>query len=95
MLTVKHIAVSGEEMIYPTPRVNFVPSTAKEAASNGDSLWIYDETGRAHELYGGTVYVMNENGKTVSRYDLGGWVLPSAKEPKVESHGRSACAPVG
>lgn len=71
MLTVKHITLSGEEFVYPTPSVNFVPDRARSQASGSDSLWIYEPDGRPRELTGGTVFVMNERGKTVSRYDLG------------------------
>jgi hypothetical protein len=84
MLTVKHITPSGEEFVYGTAHVNFVPATAKPAtasdtkADTNDSLWIYEpiEGSRARELIGGTAFVMNDNGSTVARYDLGASMMP-------------------
>lgn len=81
MLTVKHIKLSGEEYVYATTHVNFVPAGIKNCAPSSDSLWIYDsKDGRAHELIGGTVFVMNGNGTTVSRYDLGASNVPIADD---------------
>lgn len=80
MLTVKHIALSGEEFVYATSHVNFVPSGAKGEQSgppNKDSLWIYEGTDeRPRELCGGTIFVMNERGSTVARYDIGASMVP-------------------
>ena len=77
MLTVKHITLSGEEFLYSTTRANFVPARAKDCAPANDSLWIYegpDESER--ELRSGTIFVMNERGSTVARYDLGASMVP-------------------
>ncbi len=62
MMTVKHITLSGEEFVYPTTHVNFTP--------NSNTLWRYEEDGRAHPFDEGSVFVMNEHGKTVARYTL-------------------------
>jgi len=71
MMTVKHITLSGEEFLYPTSEVNFTPAVP----SLGDvdpapTVWVYGADDRARPLTGGTVYVMNDHGKTVCRYEL-------------------------
>lgn len=72
MMTVKHITLSGEEFIYPTTHVNYVPSKALGGGADlpPDTVWIYPADHPAQPLTDGTVYVMNEHGKTVSRYEL-------------------------
>lgn len=80
MMTVKHITLSGEESVYPTSWVNYVPASA--IGTDGvDTIWIYTDDAPARPLTGGTVYVMNEHGKTVSRYDLSASVLPIQNMP--------------
>lgn len=76
MMTIKHITAIGEEFVYPTSHVNFVPANAKCAAPATDSVWRYDEEGRAYEMRDGRVYVMNEHGTTVARYDMSSDVNP-------------------
>lgn len=85
MMTVKHITLSGEEFVYDTTHVNFVPASVFNGANYAqtasspparDTLWRYDADGRAHDLTGGTVFVMNEHGKTVARYDIGASMVP-------------------
>lgn len=85
MMTVKHILQTGAEYVYGTSHVNFVPSGAVKGNSGAptppDTVWRYDADGRAHPLTGGTVYVMNEHGKTVSRYDIGLQTGPVGIQP--------------
>jgi len=83
MMTVKHITLSGEEFVYATSHVNFVPATALQGANYAsgsaavpDTVWRYDADGVARPITGGTVFVMNEHGKTVSRYDIGASMVP-------------------
>lgn len=81
MMTVKHITLSGEEFVYATTHVNFVPASALANQQAGgppphDTVWRYDADGRAYDLAGGTVFVMNEHGKTVARYDIGASMVP-------------------
>jgi len=87
MLTVKHIALSGRETIHLAHEVTFIPTDAAsnmktrspiESAHEGGRLEIVtpyhvpgEPGGHVMGLEGGTVFVMNEVGKTVSRYDLG------------------------
>jgi hypothetical protein len=76
MLTVKHIRFDGAEEIGTTSRVLFYPS---------DTMRMFPDAPNPHlqgmvtlvspngttDIHGGIVYVMNESGKTVSKYDLG------------------------
>lgn len=65
--TVKHIQESGHEDIYPAAKVSYQPTIGNWFSS----CFIDDGTGSSlQKIYGGTVFVMNEQGKTVSRYDL-------------------------
>lgn len=95
MMTVKHITLSGEEYIYPTTHVNFVPDAALNQVVNQvggkDTVWLYPPDHPAQPLNGGTVFVMNEHGKTVSRYDLGAL----AEELTVQNTGLGTHAPLG
>lgn len=68
MMSLKHVALSGEEYVYPTTHVNFIPAAVKNCAPATAGLWRYDEDGRAHEIDNGLVFVMNEHGRTVARY---------------------------
>lgn len=89
MLTVKHILPSGEERLFSVLDVEYLSNAAGQmcqAAKSGHN----PSTGRCrfvfadkrdlddYYVYEGTVYVMNETGKTVQKYDLGGWALPQA-----------------
>ena len=77
MLTVKHISLSGIETIYPASSVEFRPAATKDCAPASDSVLAFTEQHYVvAELTGGTVFVMNEHGKTVSRYDLGASMVP-------------------
>ena len=78
MLTVKHITLSGEEFVFCTSHVNYVPGTAKNCAPvPPDSVWIYEGSAETpRELCGGTIFVMNERGSTVARYDIGASNVP-------------------
>lgn len=77
MLTVNHMTTSGEEFIYPTTHINYVPErSGPQFAETPATVWHYDEEGRAYPLTGGKVFVMNDAGGTVAKYDLGGWSGP-------------------
>lgn len=102
MFTVKHLLPSGEEVIYATHHVNYVPAYVKAAnktgeqgeppqspeppvgapalPGNGDDVWIEVEPHNSmYQLFTGVVYVMNDSGATVAKYDLGGWNPPSGQ----------------
>lgn len=70
MMTIKHCDLSGEEFVYPTTHINFVPAAVKNCAPTTSSVWRYDEDGRAYEIDSGSVFVMNEHGRTVARYNI-------------------------
>ena len=81
-LALKHIELSGREKIYPAHHVEFRPagwtpeSGAQESVQNADRVLAFTEEHYiVAECFGGTVFVMNENGSTVSRYDLGGSMI--------------------
>lgn len=82
MMTVKHITISGEEFVYPTTHVNFVPGSVQDKEPGKpaprDAVWYYNADGKASQLIGGTVFVMNDHGKTVARYDIGASTVPLA-----------------
>lgn len=87
MLTVKHIAVSGHETIWPATRVSYQPKLARDkkpAALDCDSSGDIPATIFIDRMSGerglldtldigaeGSFYVMNEQGKTIAKYDLG------------------------
>lgn len=80
MLTIKHCTPLGNEAIYETPEATFSPygsptDTDHSTTPLTGSVW-YVRTGAGGELIelrSGTVYVMNDAGSTVAKYDLGGW----------------------
>ena len=85
MLTVRHIHLTGGEEIMLVHSARFAPGRGMEgrpALVNGesatpDTLWVSFAAGQSEEpLTGGTVFVMNDLGKTVAHYDLGGSAVP-------------------
>jgi hypothetical protein len=79
MLTVCHKLPSGEDTIYQTETANFVPA-APEPCGRPPSLWIETRDAR-FELITGMAYVMNDAGRTVAKYDLGGLPGPHGDRP--------------
>jgi len=85
MLTVKHMEVSGHENIYPAARVSYQPRHQRKAETMGEpdtvAACVFIDTPKGDTIplgSFGTFYVMNEAGKTVAKYDLGGWPGPTA-----------------
>lgn len=85
MLTIKHISLSGREVHYLGHEVEFMPTQRNaetktrspiESAHSGGTVTVLRETRVPIALEGGTVFVMNDLGKTVSRYDLGASDIP-------------------
>lgn len=80
MFTIKHCTPLGNESVIETPEVTFSPY---EEVRDVDPLTTpltgsvyYIRTGSGGEqieLRSGTIYVMNDAGSTVAKYDLGGW----------------------
>lgn len=71
MFTAKHISLSGIEEIHEAAEVRYIPGA--DHSTHGDPAVVDIGTKR---LQGGTVFVMNQFGKTVSRYDLGASPIP-------------------
>lgn len=73
MLTVKHIRADGAETIDRAERVIFYPPTAQSAVNphDGGVVTAVGAISGGVDWVSGTVYVMNEHGSTVARYDLG------------------------
>jgi hypothetical protein len=87
MFTIKHITPMGNEALYPAVEVTYSAYAAPMLneppfqALTG-SVWYVPslEPGQCSiELRSGTVYVMNDAGSTVAKYDLGGWAYPEQK----------------
>lgn len=82
MLTVKHITISGEETIKEATAVRFAPAPTQAIGPDDISVSyvMYQSPHLADgveiAVSGGTVFVMNSAGKTVSRYDLGASMIP-------------------
>lgn len=73
MLSVKHIMPNGRETVRLVEKVEFDPVSSRTAKSSDDCDYIFIWVGRdfPERIEVGTVYVMNENGKTVATYKLG------------------------
>lgn len=81
-LTVRHLEPSGHESITQAISVSYQPGNNTPERGDEKPLLIAfgvpDSMGEGHCNYGsGTVYVMNEAGATVAKYDLGGWSAPA------------------
>lgn len=76
MFSVKHISLGGVESIYEAEQVRF-SGRRKSQCSKPAFLRLFGPLhGVPTDLFGGTVFVMNHFGKTVSRYDLGASEVP-------------------
>lgn len=86
MMTIKQILSSGEEFVYPSTHVNYVPQGSTGYAGVDvppTTLWRYDAEGSAIPMTEGSLFVMNEHGKTVARYSLyGEFPLGEPVKPK-------------
>jgi len=84
MLTIKFIGMVGEEAVYPAFSVEYRPAASKPPQGQPtpgepppflppkDTVIAFTEDHYAvAEFDTGTIFVMNERGQTVSRYDLG------------------------
>lgn len=81
MFTLKHITQKGEEFLFSTPHTNFVPKAAVDVGPVNvqDTLWWWDQNASTmRSIDEGSVYVMNDNGSTVSIYHLA-FPKPSGK----------------
>lgn len=67
MFTIKHVSPSGNEALYQAIDVQFLPGVAPDTGMVSYKTAAGPEL---HGLEGGTVYVMNEAGKTVATYRM-------------------------
>lgn len=82
MLTVKHVHASGNESIHIAREVRYDCGSAPDSITDAPTLWIDTPSGDTQALGSwGTFFVMNEAGKTVARYNLGGIVAPGPIVP--------------
>lgn len=76
MLTVNHTGIDHVQSIYSIVKAEYNPldGSCREGheACNG-RVFVEIEDGTIIPLYEGSVFVMNAEGKTVAKYDLGGW----------------------
>lgn len=73
MLTIRAIGIHGEESLFQAGVV-IRGEDANNTNGNNWQLEFYDDDRKTHEpIYFGHVYVMNDAGKTVAAYNLGGW----------------------
>lgn len=92
MLVVKHIQLSGHEEVYLGHRVSYEPeyTSPNMAGLKGQAcVWIHQDGNPAQRIDGGTVLVMNDLGKTVTRYDLGVSNVP-LDDPGIELAAQAA-----
>ncbi len=79
MFTVKQIDICGSETLYATDFVEY-HSAGKPTSTDPHEQKPFAEfvssDGDPVKLYGGTVFVMNASGATVSRWDLGASPVP-------------------
>ncbi len=84
MFTIKHITPMGNEALHLAHEVHYTPAAEPRTQGPGFGALIgtvfYAPDAKANhflELHSGNVFVMNEGGATVSKWDLGGWAEPS------------------
>lgn len=80
MFTIKHCTPLGNESVIETPEVTFSPyneprlQEGNRTPLTGSVWYVRASAGGEHiELHSGVIYVMNDSGSTVAKYDLGGW----------------------
>lgn len=74
MLTVKHVSENGDELVIQALRI----STTKNPRGGKQPIKVIvtEPNGHIEHYESGTVYVMNDNGATVSQ-----WMIISSQEP--------------
>lgn len=68
MLTILHVEPTGHETILQTKRVTSHPGPQIQGGER--SIYWERDDGSTVAIETGTVYVMNDNGKTVAKYHL-------------------------
>ena len=80
MFSVKYIRISGHEEIYPALRVSYHPKDT-DPQELPACVFMDKPDGSTQQLLDGTIFVMNDMGKTVSRYDLGMTMVGFERNP--------------
>lgn len=74
MFTIKHVSPTGAESLYEAIEVNFTPAFSDQLANNAAAtnvVWYTTpETKEIKSISNGRVYVTNEAGATVAKYDM-------------------------
>jgi hypothetical protein len=83
MFTVKHLSHTGGETLYEATGVSFMSAETILAEYNSvpravdskppppdDTVWVTTPKGEIQSIIGGWVYVMNDHGATVAKYNL-------------------------
>lgn len=78
MFTVKHTSPTWEDNLYTATGVRFSPRRSGPSDVKSEpppeTVWVRSaETGTEFPITDGMVYVMNDAGSTVSKYDLDAW----------------------
>lgn len=91
MLTVKQITLSGEEFIWQAlAPVSYTPAELRSGEPRGKNVVSFNTAdGVASTIASGTVFVMNEAGSTLARYDLGASMVPIGQQCFGDPHGAS------
>lgn len=77
MFTIKHITLSDTETLYQAAKPVYEPKESSCGnVGRGQANITFVEGNETVLLTGGTAFVMNEQGKTVARYDLGASNVP-------------------
>lgn len=69
MMTVKHIAPSGEQHVWPATHTSYEPGGGKNTSAK-ELFFLWDENGNPRQVADGAIFVMNEHGRTVARYQI-------------------------
>lgn len=74
MLTIRAMGIHGDQSVFQAATV-IRGSDAEKTNGEAGQIEFYDaQHNEAHDpIYFGNVYVMNENGKTVASFEMGGW----------------------
>lgn len=73
MFTIKHIQSDSCEDLVLVEQIRFAPGTPDSSDKTGTPPTVWCD---GVPFTGGTIFVMNAAGKTVSRYDLGASPVP-------------------
>lgn len=88
MMTVKHIALSGRETVWSATEATYWPVDAQQVEDRAAGIKatvhptlhpyvsVCRPDGDSPRLVDGTVFLMNDKGATVSRWDLGSSPVP-------------------